>query len=201
MAPEFCFILFFWSYRLACGILVHQSVIEPGPPAVEEQRPNRWTAREFLCSILDWITWLGNLVTCVFFFLNHKKIILIFYSYISYHSYFQWKYFKLFTLWMQLHLLILVIYWNTIMWKVHDNSMLSHFSCVQLFATLWTVACQAPRFMGFSRQECWSKLPCPLPGHLPNPGTKPVPLMSPALAGGFFTTIATWEAIPPPPQL
>ena len=47
--------------------------------------------------------------------------------------------------------------------------------------------------MGFSRQEYWSGLPCPLPGDLPNPGIKPVSLMSPALAGEFFTTSATWE--------
>ena len=42
--------------------------------------------------------------------------------------------------------------------------MLSHFSCVQFFATLWTVAHQAPLSMGFSRQEYWSGLPCPPPG-------------------------------------
>ena len=114
-----------------------------GPLQWKAQSPNHWTAREFLCSILDWITWLGSLVTCIFFFLNHKKIILIFYSYMSYHSYIQWKYFKLFTLWMQLRLSILVIYWKTNMWKVHYNSMLSHFSCVWLFATLWTV-CSLP---------------------------------------------------------
>ena len=41
--------------------------------------------------------------------------------------------------------------------------MLSHFSCVQLFATLWTVAHQAPLSIRFSRQEYWSGLPCPLP--------------------------------------
>ena len=51
--------------------------------------------------------------------------------------------------------------------------MLSHFSCVDSFVTLWTMACQAPLSMGFSRQECWSGLPCPPPGHLPNPGIKP----------------------------
>ena len=51
--------------------------------------------------------------------------------------------------------------------------MLSRFSGVQLFATLWTVALQAPRFMGFSRQEHWSGLPFPFPGDLPNPGIKP----------------------------
>ena len=64
---------------------------------------------------------------------------------------------------------------------------------VQLISTLWTVACQAPLSMGFSRQEYWSGLPCLLPGDLPDPGTEPASLMSPALAGGFFTTSATWE--------
>ena len=46
-------------------------------------------------------------------------------------------------------------------------------SCVQLFATPWTVAYQASLSMGFSRQEYWSGLPFPSPGDLPNPGTKP----------------------------
>ena len=52
------------------------------------------------------------------------------------------------------------------------------------FATPWTVACQAPLFIGFLRQEYWSGLPFPSPGDLPNPGLK---LTSPALAGRFFT--------------
>ena len=69
--------------------------------------------------------------------------------------------------------------------------MLNHFSCVWFFATLWTIACQAPLSMGFSRQEYWSALPCPSPGHLPDPGIEPV---SPALASEFFTTSATWES-------
>ena len=47
------------------------------------------------------------------------------------------------------------------------------FSHVQLFATPWTVAFQAPPSMGFSRQEYWSRLPFPSPGHLPNTGIKP----------------------------
>ena len=72
--------------------------------------------------------------------------------------------------------------------------VLSHFSRVQLSVTLWTVACQAPLSMGFSWQEYWSGLPCPPPGDLPNPGIEAVYLMSPALAGGFFTTSTTWEA-------
>ena len=46
-------------------------------------------------------------------------------------------------------------------------------SCVQLFATPWSVACQAPPSMGFSRQEYWSRLPFPSPGDLPNAGIKP----------------------------
>ena len=48
--------------------------------------------------------------------------------------------------------------------------MLSH---VQLFGTPWTVACQAPLSIEFSRQEYWSGLPVPSPGDLPNPGIKP----------------------------
>ena len=54
-----------------------------------------------------------------------------------------------------------------------------------LTATAWTVACQAPLSMEFSRQEYWSGLPFPLPEDLPDPGIEPV---SPALAEGFFTT-------------
>ena len=57
-------------------------------------------------------------------------------------------------------------------------------SLVQLFTTPWTVACQAPQFMGFSSQEYWSGLPCPPPGDLPNPEIKP---RSPT--GRFFTTV------------
>ena len=68
-------------------------------------------------------------------------------------------------------------------------------SVVSDSATLWTVAHQAPLSMGFSRQEYWSVLPCPPPGHLPDPGIELVSLMSPALSGGFFTTSPTWEAL------
>ena len=75
-----------------------------------------------------------------------------------------------------------------------DKTYYHSFSHVQLFAMLWTVAHQAPLSLGFSRQEYWNGLPCLPPGDLPNPGTDPVSLMSPALAGGFFTTSTTWEA-------
>ena len=68
------------------------------------------------------------------------------------------------------------------------------FSCVQLFATLWTVAHQAPLCMGFFKQEYWSGLPSPPPKDLPDPEIKLRPFMPPALTGTFFTTSATWEA-------
>ena len=55
--------------------------------------------------------------------------------------------------------------------------------CLTLVAP-WTVACQVPLSMGFSKQEYWSELPFPSPGDLPDPGIK---LTSPALAGRFFT--------------
>jgi len=51
--------------------------------------------------------------------------------------------------------------------------------------TLWTVACQVPLAMGFSRQEYWTGLECPPPGDFPNPGITPG---SPAWTGGFITT-------------
>ena len=54
--------------------------------------------------------------------------------------------------------------------------------------TPWTVAHQAPLCMRFSRQEYWSGLPCPPPGHLPDPGIEPASFASSALADGFFTT-------------
>ena len=71
--------------------------------------------------------------------------------------------------------------------------MLSRFSPVQLFVTLLTVAHQAPLSMGFLRQKYWSGLPCPPPGDLLNLGIELTTFTSPALAGGFFTTITTFS--------
>ena len=62
-------------------------------------------------------------------------------------------------------------------------------SVVSDSATPWTVACQAPPPEEFSRKENCSGLPFPPPGNLPNPGTAPMPLASPALAGRFFTAV------------
>ena len=56
------------------------------------------------------------------------------------------------------------------------------------------LACQAPLSMEFSRQDYWSGLPCPSPADLPDPGIEPTSLISPALAGRFFSTSTTWEA-------
>ena len=72
--------------------------------------------------------------------------------------------------------------------------MLSRFSLVKLFVTLWTVAGQPPLSMGFSRQEYWSGLPFSPPGDLPDPAIEPTSFMSPAFAGMFFTSSTTWEA-------
>ena len=72
-----------------------------------------------------------------------------------------------------------------------------HVKLLQLCLTLcdvMDVCYQAPQSMGFSRQEYWSGLPCPTLGDLPDPGLEPESLMFPALAGGFFTTNAAWEA-------
>ena len=76
---------------------------------------------------------------------------------------------------------------------IYIYSYLSHFSHVWLFATLCTVARQAPLSMGFSKQEYRSGSPCPPPGDLPDLGTEPMSLMSLALAGEFFITSTTWE--------
>ena len=70
-------------------------------------------------------------------------------------------------------------------------------SCVPLFAAPWTTVCLAPLPMQFPRQEYWSGLPFPPPGNFPNPRIKPTSQVSPTLAGGFFTTSTTWEALQP----
>ena len=69
------------------------------------------------------------------------------------------------------------------------------FSHVWLFATVWTVAHQAPPSMGFSRQDYWSGLPFSPAGDLPELGFEPVSFASPAIAGPFFTTTTTEEAL------
>ena len=66
--------------------------------------------------------------------------------------------------------------------------MLSHFNCVQLFATLWTEAHQAPLSVGFSRQEYWSGLPCPPLEDLPDSEIEPMSPVSLALHADSLPT-------------
>ena len=72
---------------------------------------------------------------------------------------------------------------------INHVCVLSHRIVSESLPTPWIRAHQAPLFMGFSRQEYWSGLPCPPLGNLPDSRSK-----SPALAGSFFTTSTTWEA-------
>ena len=86
--------------------------------------------------------------------------------------------------------------WNTLMCVWGEMSLQSF----QVCPTLWNPMDYSlpPGLLcpwGFSRQEYCSGLPCPFPGDLPDLGIEPVSLTSPALAGGFFTTSTTWEAL------
>ena len=90
---------------------------------------------------------------------------------------------------------------SSLSWLEASLSCMPRGSCavcvshVQLSATPWTAARPAPLFMEFSRQEHWSGLPFPSPGDLTNPGIELLSLVSPALAGVFFTTVplcAAW---------
>ena len=76
-----------------------------------------------------------------------------------------------------------------------QEGVLSHFGCVRLFSTPWTVACQTPLSMEFPRHEYLSGLPFPTLGDLPDPGTESSSLSSPTLTGRFFTSSTTWEAL------
>ena len=73
--------------------------------------------------------------------------------------------------------------------------VLSCFSCVRLFATLWNVDCQASLSVGILQARILGGLPCSSPGDLPGPGNEPVYLTPLALVDGFFTTSAPWEAL------
>ena len=77
-----------------------------------------------------------------------------------------------------------------------DACVLSGFSHVLLFVTLWTVAYQAPLSTESSRQEYWSGLPCPPPRNLPDPGMEPVSLMSPALQAGSLPLVPRGKPFP-----
>ena len=99
-------------------------------------------------------------------------------NFFFYHNYISWSYYFFY-----LYYFILLIFSFLFLFAC----MFSHFSCVWLFETPWTVAHQASLSMGFSQQEYWSGLPCSPPGDLSDPGIKLTPHISPALAGRFFT--------------
>ena len=84
------------------------------------------------------------------------------------------------------------VYFTTIFKRlVKKKVVLVTKSCPTLLWPPRTVACQFPLSMGFSKQECWNGLPFPSPEDLPNPGIKPVSLVSLALVGVLFTTAPT----------
>ena len=78
-------------------------------------------------------------------------------------------------------------------WYILYACMPSHSVMPDSLRPPWAMARQAPLSMGFSRQEYWRGLLCPPPGDLPDSVTEPKSFTSLALAGGFFTTSATWE--------
>ena len=91
---------------------------------------------------------------------------------------------------------LLVLQWETLCTDFSGNVCIRAKllqSCL-ILCNPRTVACQAPLSMGFSKQEYWSGFPFSSPGDLLNPGIEPTSLISPALAGKFFTTSAVWEA-------
>ena len=81
---------------------------------------------------------------------------------------------------------------NRLMDMATEGEKMQLLSRAWLFVAPWTRAPQASLSMEFPRQEYWSGLPYPTPGDLPDSGIKLVSLTSPALAGKFFTTSATW---------
>ena len=78
------------------------------------------------------------------------------------------------------------------MWNSYPTQRVLLLFIVQLFATPWTAAHQAPLSMQFPRQEYWIGLLFTAPGDVPDPGIDPT---SSALIGGFFTSEPTREAL------
>ena len=83
--------------------------------------------------------------------------------------------------------------YNSVCVRMSTRTYVHMPSHVQLVATPWTR--QTPLSVGFFRQEYWGWLPFPPLGDLPDPGIEPTSLVSPALAGGFFTSLARFTAL------
>ena len=93
---------------------------------------------------------------------------------------------------------MLIVYSHySVLLNVAMCMMLTHFSHAQLFMTLWTVAHQAPRSIAFSRQECWSGLPCPPLGHLSNPEIESASHMSPTFSSVQFSHSVVSNSLKP----
>ena len=101
---------------------------------------------------------------------------------------------------------VFLIPWSGILGQIvtqfnHLTACLCVCACAQslspvwFFVAPWTEAWQAPLSLELSREEYWSGVPFPTPEDLPDPGIKLTSFVSPALAGEFFTTSATWEAL------
>ena len=91
------------------------------------------------------------------------------------------------------NLKFLAYHFHAFLCTLLSTCVLSRFSRVWHFVTLWTAAHKDPLSMEFSRQEYCSGLPCLPRGDLPDPGIEQTSLKSPALTGGFFTASTTWE--------
>ena len=142
------------------------------------------TAKWVCCR--TWLKWLSS-----------SSIVHIWvYTYIFFPDSFPWeviaRYWVYFPMLYSKSLLFIHFMYGSVYLSI--TCMLSHFSRVWLLVTLWTIAHQTPLSKGFSKQEDWSGLPHPPPEDLPNPGTELVSPISPALAGGFFTTSLSQEA-------
>ena len=132
-----------------------------------------------MCLLLDYVQ--GNINIKMELNINTLKTILLEYRWFAvlYFNTFLIKGIGIITVIAQLF-----CFWNMY--------VLSHFSHVQLFVTLWAVACQAPLFMGFSRQEYWSGLPCLPVGNLPDLDQTRVSYIS-CIGRWFLTISTTWE--------
>ena len=155
--------------------------------------------RSLLCLILGWpMVWVYHCVRLTFDFSPNQNIFHVFYLLFKF---FLSSPVPLFFFIRILSLFLFITVKHRVSrhtslclpWAVMIACVLSRFSHFWLSMTLWTVACQAPLSMGFSRQEYRSELPCLPPQDLPDPQVKPASLMAPALAGRFFTISATWE--------
>ena len=93
-----------------------------------------------------------------------------------------------FNYWSIVDLYCCVSFWYMAQWLSYISVRAESLQLCPAFCNSMDCKLRGSSIHGFSRQEYWSELPCPLPGDFPDSGIEPVSLMSPALVGGFFTT-------------